>query len=148
MILSSVVVRRAAFDAAGGFDETLQVLGCEDWDLWLRIARRHPIAAVDAELTRYRVHAANTPQTAVLASGVLVLERLYRDATVPAAAGASHADALAALHWYHASAARGVGRLRAIGLASRAFRVAPASVATRPALGALARIVLPRGLLP
>jgi hypothetical protein len=148
MILSSVVVRRAALDAAGGFDETLPVLGCEDWDLWLRIARRHPVVAVDAELTRYRVHGANTPQTAVLASGILVLERLYRDPTAGAAAGVSHAEALAALHWYHASAARGAGRLRALGLASRAFRVAPASLVTRPALGALARIVLPRGLLP
>ena len=84
----------------------------------------------------------------MLASGILVLERLYRDADVPAASGASHADALAALHWYHASAARGAGRLRALGLASRAFRTAPASVVTRPALGALARIMLPRGLLP
>ena len=148
MILSSVVVRRAAFDAAGGFDETLQVFGCEDWDLWLRIARRHPVVAVHAELTRYRVHAANTPQTAVLASGILVLERLYRDPAAAAAAGLSRDDALAALHWYHASAAREAGRLRALGIACRAFAAAPASVVTRPALGALARIVLPRGLLP
>jgi glycosyltransferase involved in cell wall biosynthesis len=51
MILSSVVVRRSAFEGAGGFDETLPVLGCEDWDLWLRIARRHPVVAVDAGCT-------------------------------------------------------------------------------------------------
>jgi len=148
MILSSVVVRRAALDAAGGFDETLQVLGCEDWDLWLRLARSHPVVAVDAELTRYRVHAANTAQTAVLASGILVLERLYRDPGAATAARLSRRDALAALHWYHASAARDAGRLRALGIARRAFAAAPASVVTRPALGALARIVLPRGLLP
>jgi hypothetical protein len=37
------------------------------------------------------VHAANTPQPAVLASGILVLERLYRDPTAATAAGVPRA---------------------------------------------------------
>ena len=148
MILSSVVVRRAVLDRVGTFDDALPVLGCEDWDLWLRIARGHPLAVVPEELTRYRVHGDNTPQAAVLASGIAVLETLYRDPDVAVAARCSHPRALAALHWYHATAARSAGRAPALRLATRAVSVAPASLLTRPALGALARIALPIGLLP
>jgi glycosyltransferase involved in cell wall biosynthesis len=38
----TVMVSRAALDAAGGFDERREV-HVEDWDLWLRIAARFPI---------------------------------------------------------------------------------------------------------
>jgi len=151
MILSSVVVRRTVLDRVGGFDETLPALGCEDWDLWLRIARHHAVTLVPDELTAYRVHAANTPHAAVLASGVAVVRKLYRDPDVLGAARLSEAGALASLHWYHASAARAGGRGPALRLAGRAFASAPGSLLTRPALGALARIVLPRAahrLLP
>src|SRR5690606_4995334 len=33
------LIRRAAFDAAGGFDESIRA-GLEDWDFWLRCADR------------------------------------------------------------------------------------------------------------
>ncbi len=36
---SMAVVRRAAFEQAGGFDEELALIGAEDYNLWLRIAR-------------------------------------------------------------------------------------------------------------
>src|SRR6185503_12070287 len=36
VILASMVVRRSCLAALGGFDATLPVYGCEDWDLWLR----------------------------------------------------------------------------------------------------------------
>src|SRR5262249_61161626 len=77
IIIASVVARRRCLDEVGGFDETLPVYGCEDWDVWLRIARRHPVAAVDDELTLYRVHAGNTPVEALLASRPAVLDRRY-----------------------------------------------------------------------
>jgi glycosyltransferase involved in cell wall biosynthesis len=35
---SMVVVRKAAFDAAGGFDEDPALIGAEDYNLWLRLA--------------------------------------------------------------------------------------------------------------
>lgn len=38
---SAVMMRRALFERAGGFDETLPV--CEDYDLWLRITARMPV---------------------------------------------------------------------------------------------------------
>jgi glycosyltransferase involved in cell wall biosynthesis len=148
MILSSVVARRIALAAVGGFDETLPVFGCEDWDLWLRIARRFAVTAVPEELTRYRRHPANTGWTQVLASGLAVLAKHYADPATAGAARLSPAAARARLYWYHAGA---VGRRAAVGLAWRAVRASPGSVASRPAAGALATLVLPRAarrLLP
>lgn len=37
---SGVIVRRDALSSAGGFDESMRWM--EDWDLWLRLAARHP----------------------------------------------------------------------------------------------------------
>jgi len=45
---SAVMLRRALLDEVGLFDETLPV--CEDYDLWLRIACRHPIHLIDESL--------------------------------------------------------------------------------------------------
>ena len=42
---SRVTVRKDVLEAAGGFDERLRVR--DDWDLWLRVARVAPVAAVD-----------------------------------------------------------------------------------------------------
>ena len=87
IIIASVVARRRCLDEVGGFDETLPVYGCEDWDVWLRIARRHPVAVVDDELTLYRVHAGNTPVGSLLASGLAVLDRRYAEPGTAEAAG-------------------------------------------------------------
>jgi len=45
---SSVLMERELFETVGGFDEGLPV--CEDYDLWLRIARQHPIGFIDEPL--------------------------------------------------------------------------------------------------
>lgn len=45
---SATIVRRDVFDDVGLFDETLPV--CEDYDLWLRICCREPVAYVDEPL--------------------------------------------------------------------------------------------------
>ena len=45
---SAVMLRRSLLDEVGLFDESLPV--CEDYDLWLRIACRHPIHLIDREL--------------------------------------------------------------------------------------------------
>jgi GT2 family glycosyltransferase len=44
--------RRSAFEAVGGLDESLH--WGMDYDLWLKIARRYPIAYVPRKLARYR----------------------------------------------------------------------------------------------
>src|SRR5262249_11645394 len=81
IILASVVVRRAALERVGGFDASLAVYGCEDWDLWLRLAREHPVVVVAAELTLYRKHAANTAWQRGLESELRVPDKCYAEPT-------------------------------------------------------------------
>ncbi len=88
---SAVMLERSLFDECGLFDETLPA--CEDYDLWLRIAWRHPVYLIEDPLTvkrgghpdqlssaagldRYRVRALLN----LIASGVLSAAR--REAAV------------------------------------------------------------------
>ena len=52
---SSVVARTAVIRALGGFDPELSVVA--DWDLWIRLALRSPLAVVDRPLVGYLRHA-------------------------------------------------------------------------------------------
>ena len=54
---SAVLIKREVLDKAGYFDETLTA--CEDWDLWIRIARQCPIDYADHILVIYKIHADN-----------------------------------------------------------------------------------------
>jgi glycosyltransferase involved in cell wall biosynthesis len=45
---SSALIEKRLFDEVGKFDETMPV--CEDYDMWLRITCRHPVAFLDAPL--------------------------------------------------------------------------------------------------
>jgi glycosyltransferase involved in cell wall biosynthesis len=49
---SNPLIRTDAFEAVGGFDESLPA--AEDWDLWLRLAQRYRFVAVSASQIRYR----------------------------------------------------------------------------------------------
>ncbi len=51
---SSVLVRRSALEAAGGFSERPIA---EDWDTWLEIAKRFPIGFIDEVVALVRRHA-------------------------------------------------------------------------------------------
>ncbi|MFL5493752.1 MAG: glycosyltransferase family 2 protein [Gemmatimonadales bacterium] len=53
---SSLVVRRSAFDALGGFDESFRHAGAEDIELYARLARRGGLACVPEVLGSYRIH--------------------------------------------------------------------------------------------
>jgi glycosyltransferase involved in cell wall biosynthesis len=55
--LASSAVRRTAFEAIGGFDTSL--FGGEDWEFWVRLADRFPIAHLPEVLTLRRVHGGN-----------------------------------------------------------------------------------------
>ncbi len=46
---SAALIRKELLLELGGFDETLPA--CEDYDLWLRICARYPVAFVDTPLT-------------------------------------------------------------------------------------------------
>jgi len=52
--ISTVMARRGAVEAAGGFDPAFSQ--CADWDLWLRLALIGPFARADEILASYRVH--------------------------------------------------------------------------------------------
>ena len=52
VVTSTVLVRRSVVQELGGFDETLR--GPEDFDLWMRIAARHPIVQIERGLAFYR----------------------------------------------------------------------------------------------
>jgi glycosyltransferase involved in cell wall biosynthesis len=51
---SFALIRSEAARSCGGFDEGLRQL--VDWDLWLRLARKGPLAFVEASLGVFRVH--------------------------------------------------------------------------------------------
>ena len=59
-IISSLL-RRAAFEAAGGFDETLR--GGEDWEFWSRFTAHHRVHHLAEPLLLRRVHGENTVTT-------------------------------------------------------------------------------------
>jgi glycosyltransferase involved in cell wall biosynthesis len=54
----TAVVRRSVVDRVGDFDPRFH--GCEDRDLWLRVAHDHPVHYVDQVTARYRMHGNNT----------------------------------------------------------------------------------------
>lgn len=49
----SALVRRSCYDEVGLYDETLNY---EDWDMWLRIARKYHFLYVPQVTARYRIH--------------------------------------------------------------------------------------------
>jgi len=56
---SSVMVRREVLDEVGLFDEEPGMVSSEDWDLWLRIARRYRLTLLPKQSGSYRIHASN-----------------------------------------------------------------------------------------
>lgn len=56
LVTPSIMVRADAYREAGWFDgESYRSSG--DYEMWLRIARRHRVAVIDKPLIQYRVHA-------------------------------------------------------------------------------------------
>lgn len=53
-MVATVMYRRQVFEDVGGFDATLSA--CEDYDLYLRVARRFPIGNHDQLVADYRRH--------------------------------------------------------------------------------------------
>lgn len=54
---SGVIVKAARLRELGGFDVSLR--GCEDWDMWRRLAWDSEFCYVDRDLVKYRRHGAN-----------------------------------------------------------------------------------------
>ncbi|MFY9621706.1 MAG: glycosyltransferase [Pyrinomonadaceae bacterium] len=78
----SVLVKREALDAVGLFDENLVGGICEDYDLWLRLARNGAsFYGIAEKLVKYRRHAASTTHTPskLFAAMLAVLKKHGRD---------------------------------------------------------------------
>lgn len=71
----TVLVRRSAFEAVGGFDQQLSL--AEDWDMWLRISELGPFCAVHVPVSALRVHEDNSTNdvTGMLESNLKIVER-------------------------------------------------------------------------
>jgi glycosyltransferase involved in cell wall biosynthesis len=54
---ATVMFRREILEQVNGFDTSLRV--CEDFDLYLRIARTHPVCCHSSVVAEYRMHDAN-----------------------------------------------------------------------------------------
>lgn len=137
---SSVLLRRAALEEAGGFAGPA-ALG-SDWDLWLRLARRgasfvyEPRAAIE-----YRRHPGGvTADVARLAEASLAIHAEHASLVSPEVAERARARDLAAL-------ARGRVRRRDYAGARAALRKAGPLGPSERLLGALLRVPGARGLL-
>ncbi len=53
LVPESMLAHRRCYDAVGPFDESLRA--CEDWDIWLKMARRFQITGAAQALARHRV---------------------------------------------------------------------------------------------
>jgi len=71
------MVRRELFERVGLFDETLSA--CEDWDMWIRIARVCEIAYVNRVLAKKRQHQENMSLDSerLMTNGLRVLEKTF-----------------------------------------------------------------------
>lgn len=129
---SSVVLRRSALDDVGGFNEGMDAN--EDWDLWLRIARRWETQITPwPPVAKYRVHEGNTSSRA-MAEGTITLARRHLAMTPPMPRSAQ-----AHLLVKQARAHRTLGQEReARGMLARAFTTSP----TAAAAGGAARLLM------
>ena len=71
---SSLVYRRGALDAVGGFEE--RRVAADDYELYLKLARASPVVCHEEVVTEYRRHGTNTTRSAglVLSSQIQVLK--------------------------------------------------------------------------
>jgi glycosyltransferase involved in cell wall biosynthesis len=63
----SIVVRRAAYEALGGFDPRL--VHAADWEMWIRIAAHWPVWYEAEPLAGYRMHATSDTSRLVRSGG-------------------------------------------------------------------------------
>ncbi|MCP9494749.1 MAG: glycosyltransferase [Pyrinomonadaceae bacterium MAG19_C2-C3] len=80
----SVMMRSETLTRVGGFDESPQILGCEDYELWLRLAEREAsFCGMKEHLVRYRVHAGgvSSKRVEMLRAEIAVLRRYHARAS-------------------------------------------------------------------
>ena len=132
----TAVFRRAAIERVGNFDPQFNRLGCEDRDLWLRIANVARIAFINDLHARYRLHGANMSSnfTKMLQARLRLVDKF--SATVRGQP--LRRRALAAAHCNLGDELMDAARRRAAFAAyARAFMVLPEQTAVRGMLRSL-----------
>lgn len=83
IVMPSVVVKRECFQICGLFFEGFEApAGVEDWDMWIRIARKYSTVHIAKPLVYYRLHGANRSNLDCVKMNkdmLLVLERADND---------------------------------------------------------------------
>jgi glycosyltransferase involved in cell wall biosynthesis len=113
--MSSAVFRRTAVEAVGGIPDAIQIV--PDYWLYVAVARRYPVRAVQEVVCRYRMHTANTSRLAAVKMNeeVLWLIDQWADQLDPrtvALCRKRHCTAIALTEMRNpATAAQGIARL-------------------------------------
>ncbi len=81
IVASTPIVSRRVLEAVGGFDESPEVAPVEDWDLWLRIAARYPLACEREPLATLRLHGDSFLASTPLSRRVRSLENVINRAS-------------------------------------------------------------------
>ena len=136
----TAVFRRAAIERVGNFDPQFNRLGCEDRDLWLRMADVSRIAFINALHARYRLHGAN--MSGNFSRMLQARIRLVDKFSATARGQALRRRALAAAHCNLGDELMDAARRRAAFAAyARAFMLLPEQTAVR---GMLRSLLKPR----
>lgn len=121
---SSAVVRRDAFDRAGGFDPLLP--SCQDWDLYLRLIEQGPFVCIPDPLVLFTADGQDRITKnidAVLRGHEAMRERILSSVTSPRhrrLIAASHLTRLSQIYLWDAGSSR-----KALGYAMRSLLVRP-----------------------
>ena len=76
----TAMVRRTCLENIGGFDEDPNLVGIEDYDLWLMIAREYRVARIPFVMAKHRRHLGNTSRDCVeMNLNLLNVLRKYED---------------------------------------------------------------------
>jgi GT2 family glycosyltransferase len=127
VVTSTVLVRKDALAAVGGFDE--QFRGPEDYDLWLRLAARQPLVMINTPLVRYRTRAdgLSLNDRTFLPQVLRVIDKAYgAGGVLDGRAGKRKAQAYQMLSCSWSAAQRGASR-RALTLFLKSLFVWPGS---------------------
>ena len=89
---SAPMVRRQCFDAVGLFDQSLR--SAEDWDMWIRLAKKYEFAVVKEPLVRYRIHPKSKSHNLQLhlQSRLSVIEKAFSDSALDDASASAKAS--------------------------------------------------------
>lgn len=124
---STVMVRKSCFDELGLFDESLRPFG-EDWDMWVRIARRHSVAYLAQPLASYLKHSGNISMTPDLAHMDHQRKKILDDAFADPAVAKHCRDLRGKAYFaYHADVAAMAYKSNQMGIARRQLAAAARS---------------------